>query len=442
MAGLFGGGCVWDKRGEGTTGEKYADLHTTVGKDINLTEAITRAGIFEPDYTISFAHEVTAAKTLDMAHVAVQQLSYAARFFRVIIGKDVRLTAPNVYNIPILPSDDIETFFIIGRILKYQAGKSTSKKVIRTVVPVFDSANVEPNVKSGDGAGGPGGRPLRGGFSDGNHSGSSGHSTSGTSNSGKSRNGKYVVGEFLGSGSTFAVWQIGMGDFDGVIKAEIRGGAAVVEAYVLRQLNGIRGVPKLVDEVYYDGVPAVVVSPRGKRLGSADHSSVMDMIVNLLRTLRDVHGRGIVCNDVSLENIVVAESSSDSAVESDVPAKTYVLVDWGFATPAYSTSFNPNPPCHPVFASPRLFTEYPIVRAPADDIVSVFLVAAKMVQSVLPWEVDRGEGWSQNQRLNLKGAEIFVDGALAEGYDWALSLGRVGGTVIDYDAFIRSLTVL
>ena len=86
------------------------------------------------------------------------------------------------------------------------------------------------------------------------------------------------------------------------------------ESEILRKLEGVNGVPKIV----LRGENHLVITPVGRKLHSSDFSA--DLLQKYIQVVKDIHQKGVLHMDLRLPNLMLQDDG-----------KTPLIVDFGFA---------------------------------------------------------------------------------------------------------------
>jgi serine/threonine protein kinase len=126
---------------------------------------------------------------------------------------------------------------------------------------------------------------------------------------------------FLGTGSDTVVFEGYTADnTQVVIKYSIFDDFLVREAQMLRTLDKVKNVPKLLYENYSGDAPCIITSMVGKKVEAVTREEACKLIVDILEVLKELHGYGYIHNDIHPGNIVNVDGK-------------FRLIDFGFAIP-------------------------------------------------------------------------------------------------------------
>ncbi|KAJ3181995.1 hypothetical protein HDU87_000333 [Geranomyces variabilis] len=469
LAAIFGLSAVIDHREGGNKGGKYADIHTVGPKAAkNLTGLLETGERDEPDYTTSFAHEVKQGPLRFFLVAPAQLLPYAVRAFgmtkeNVLYAVPPSAPAKTYYSIAtniqsygvarftfnrnadegvkmctssVLDAKDEATFHTLARVLKAQANTFGDRGPSATYEPssvvVKDTASLAANSPQLAGPStashaqpGPTDTPLASGSS-----GSSG----------------WALGALLGAGSTYKSYACtapnGRQYCIKIARPEDEESCSY-EQSVLQILGGIRGVPIFKARMsywYHDGLLIEPVGKRFVRSGKIETTAAaVEVASQMMRTLRDVHGAQMQCNDISPQNLVSAEiADSGTNLEAETTTKLrWYQVDWRSATATYHRTVTGPAGFNRIFCSAAVHSK-PYILAPADDIVGLCYTVSYLIEGDLPF-IETVEYHAAMSKQECRGTDLFANPTLAEWYDWAVGLDRRPGTIIDYDGWIERL---
>ncbi|CAD8094690.1 unnamed protein product [Paramecium sonneborni] len=210
------------------------------------------------------------------------------------------------------------------------------------------------------------------------------------------KNSEYKIIQNLGSGSDHYVFKGQHNKTQNIcaIKIEKKSGIGQLEneIQILQQLQGIDGIPKIIEIGKTNDLKNFLIIPllncSLQDLGKSEKLSLWSIIaigLSVIRIMREVHNKGILHLDIKPENIMVTSNSIINSTEQILISGNVNLIDFGLSQNIRNTIF-----LKQTFIGSLRFASRQSHRREQlgykDDLESLLYVLAYLRNKKLPWQ--------------------------------------------------------